>query len=111
REMNGIRGQVILGAGLVVQGAQQVARRLAAGGVAVDGEDIATVADFDVEALLDLAQVLVELATEAGEATVVVGLEGDCQGVGAGIQTGLQQLLSVMAFGRSIATLDDGENT
>jgi len=53
-----------------------------------DLEGVAAVADLDVEALLDLAEVLVEGAAEIGQAVGVVGLEGEGFGVRRVVQAG-----------------------
>jgi len=64
-------------AGHIEQGANHVASGLRGTGHAGDPETISATGYFNVESAFDLAQVLVELAAEIGEATVVGGFQDD----------------------------------
>lgn len=46
-------------------------------GVAVNSEDIAAIANFDIEAAFYLVQVLIKLATKVGQTAGIVGFESD----------------------------------
>ncbi|VXC17249.1 conserved hypothetical protein [Pseudomonas sp. 9Ag] len=56
-------------------------------------ELIAAVADFQIEALLNEAQMLVELAAEIGEAVGFKGFEGETMRFYGGVQGLLSDLL------------------
>ena len=61
-------------------------------GVAVNGENITAIADFDIEPAFYLMQVLIELAAEVGQTAVIVGFESD--GVSGGYSKGaIERLL------------------
>jgi hypothetical protein len=104
-EVDSVGGEIPLGVSFSVEGAQQITGGLSPGGITVNGENITPVANFDIESLLYLAQVLVELTAQAGETAGIIGFEGDGQCVDAGIQVGVIPLLAVVAFWQSIATL------
>lgn len=63
--------------GFPVQTAQQVLGGMILFGVANELELIAAIADLDVQALLDQAQVLVELPAQVGETMGLERLEGE----------------------------------
>lgn len=63
--------------GFAVQLAQQLLGGLGLVGAAKHFELVATVADFQAEALFDQAQVLVELAAEVGETAGLERFEGE----------------------------------
>ncbi len=65
------------GLGLAVQAAQEVLGGLGHVARADQFELVAAVADFQLQALFDQAQMLVELAAEVGEATGFKGFEGE----------------------------------
>ena len=69
--------QVLLVAGLPVQCVQQIGCSVRPPGVAVNGEHIAAIADFDSETAFYLMQVLIKLTAKISQAAVVVGLESD----------------------------------
>lgn len=76
-QVDDLRGEVGAGVGFAVQAAQQALGGLAALRVADQLELVAAIADLQLQALLDQAQVLVELSTEVGEAPGFEGFEGE----------------------------------
>jgi len=73
-------GIEVLAAGQLEQGPDDVAADLRGAGVTGDAEAVSAAGDVDVQAPFDLLQVLVELAAEIGETTVVGGFQDDVPG-------------------------------
>src|SRR5690606_8304123 len=76
-QVHGIRRQIPVVPGFAIELAQDRLGGAGDGGVANQLEMVAAVADFDAEALLDHAEVFIELAAETGEAPGVYGLDAE----------------------------------
>ena len=59
---------------------------MSAGGIAVQGKDIAPVSDLDIEPFFYLMEVFIELAAEFCEPLGIVRFEDDRMGRGADVQ-------------------------
>lgn len=77
--MNLVRCDCADGQGFVVQALQYSTRCRGACWLAVKREQVAAIANLDIQPLFDLAQMCVKLATQGCEAMDVVGLKGYCQ--------------------------------
>ena len=69
------RGERAIVRGFLVELPYQGHCGAGAGGVTIEGEHIAAVADLDIQAVLDMAEVFVELSAEVRETTGVVGFQ------------------------------------
>ncbi|MND75793.1 hypothetical protein D3C80_674240 [compost metagenome] len=74
------------GLGFAVEAAQEVFRGVGPLRVADQFELVAAVADFDVHALFDQAQVLVELPAQVGEAASFKRFQGEAVQIQGGVQ-------------------------
>src|SRR5690606_35654830 len=85
-QVHGIRRQIPVVPGLAIELAQHRLGGAGDGRVANQLEMVAAVADFDAEALLDHAEVFIELAAETGEAPGVDGLDAEAMNSQGNVQ-------------------------